>query len=60
MIHFDANPEVALHKERFMNVLELVINDYEKDASIGSINITLPEENQKFYSNGMKLKKLKS
>ena len=53
MIHFDANPEVyngaelALHKERFMNVLELVINDYEKDASIGSINITLPEENQK-------------
>ncbi|WP_144611303.1 non-ribosomal peptide synthetase DhbF [Bacillus cereus] len=54
MIHFDANPEVyngaelAVHKERFMNVLELVINDYEKDASIGSINITLPEENQKF------------
>ncbi|HDR6312417.1 TPA: amino acid adenylation domain-containing protein [Bacillus cereus] len=53
MIHFDANPEVyngaelALHKERFMNVLELMINDYEKDASIGSININLPEENQK-------------
>lgn len=53
MIHFDANPEVysdselALHKERFMNVLELVINDYQKDVSIGNINITLPEENHK-------------
>lgn len=53
MIHFDANPEVynnaelALHKERFMNLFELVINNYEKNESIGKINITLPEENHK-------------
>ena len=36
MIHFDANPEVyngaelALHKERFMKLLELMINAYQK------------------------------
>ncbi|RAT01213.1 non-ribosomal peptide synthetase, partial [Bacillus cereus] len=53
MIHFDANPEVyngaelALHKERFMQLLELMINAYQKDESIGKINITLPEENHK-------------
>lgn len=53
MIHFDANPEVyngaelALHKERFMNLFELVINNYEKNESVGKINITLPEENHK-------------
>ncbi|EAO52131.1 Glycine-AMP ligase / L-threonine-AMP ligase / Bacillibactin synthase dhbF [Bacillus thuringiensis serovar israelensis ATCC 35646] len=53
MIHFDANPEVyngaelALHKERFMNLFELVIKNYEKNESIGKINITLPEENHK-------------
>lgn len=53
MIHFDANPEVyngeelALHKERFMNLFELVVNNYEKNESIGKINITLPEENHK-------------
>lgn len=53
MIHFDANPEVysatelALHKERFMNLLELVVNTYQKDEPIGKINITLPEENHK-------------
>lgn len=53
MIHFDANPEVyngaklALHKERFMSLLELVINNYHKDEPIGKINITLPEENHK-------------
>ncbi|PFN48379.1 non-ribosomal peptide synthetase [Bacillus thuringiensis] len=53
MIHFDANPEVyngaelALHKERFMNLFESVIKNYEKNESIGKINITLPEENHK-------------
>ena len=53
MIHFDANPEVyngaelALHKDRFMNLLDVVIKNYQKDESIGKINITLPEENHK-------------
>ena len=52
MIHFDANPEVyngaelALHKERFMNLFELVIKNYEKTSRL-KINITLPEENHK-------------
>ena len=40
MIHFDANPEVyngeelALHKERFMNLFELVVNNYEKTSRL--------------------------
>ncbi|MGR5914377.1 hypothetical protein ACT7DA_19075 [Bacillus pacificus] len=36
-----------MHKERFMQLLELMINAYQKDESIGKINITLPEENHK-------------
>ncbi|MGQ0518761.1 hypothetical protein ACT453_56950, partial [Bacillus sp. D-CC] len=39
--------ELALHKERFMKLLELMINAYQKNESIGKINITLPEENHK-------------
>ena len=40
MIHFDANPEVyngaelALHKERFMQLLELMINAYQKTSRL--------------------------
>lgn len=53
MIYFDVNFEVyngvelVLYKERFMNLFELVINNYEKNELIGKINIILFEENYK-------------
>ncbi|KFN01510.1 non-ribosomal peptide synthetase [Bacillus clarus] len=52
MIHFDANPnvyseeELAVHKERFMNVLDFAI-ELQKNEPIGKMDLTLPKERRK-------------